>query len=419
MKELIKYKYLYEKQICQCCGKEFYYTNKQISTRLKHLKNGENIIVACSRVCAMSLLNKSQDHIDKVKESCLKKYGVDNPLKCKEVQDKIKKSCLKKYGVENYFQTQDCKIKLEKARKEKYKLKPQVQINFQGLLDYLKTHSKATMQALEPYFNVQDVKDIMQSYNLTRDELRYRLHKDIPLDKIFTCKNCGKYIKFSKQNGYSDCCSIKCANVIKNKSQEHKDKIKQTYLDKYGVTTNLQLQSNINKSKQTCLKKYGVTSYLQSKEYRLRIPEIQNKIYSSKKLNNTFHVSKGEEKAYSILLTKFPKEDIERQYKSKLYPYQCDFYIKSLDLYIEYNGHWTHGKKPFDKNNKKHLDILVKWTRKANEINFKGEKKEQYKSAIYVWTILDPLKVKTAKENKLNYKVFWNLEEVKKFIKNI
>ena len=28
------------------------------------------------------------------------------------------------------------------------------------------------------------------------------------------------------------------------------------------------------------------------------------------------------------------------------YPFACDFYISSLDLFIECNYHWTHGGKP-------------------------------------------------------------------------
>jgi hypothetical protein len=36
-----------------------------------------------------------------LKKTCLKKYGVDNPLKVEKIKEKIKKTCLKKYGVEN------------------------------------------------------------------------------------------------------------------------------------------------------------------------------------------------------------------------------------------------------------------------------------------------------------------------------
>ena len=114
--------------------------------------------------------------------------------------------------------------------------------------------------------------------------------------------------------------------------------------------------------------------------------------------------------------TKFSKDDIKRQYKSKLYPFACDFYIKSLDLYIETNGHWSHGwdhKKclgPFNSNNPEHIKLLNKW---------KSKDTKYYRNAIKVWTINDILKYKTAKQNKLNYKVFWNLNEVEYWLNSL
>ena len=111
-------------------------------------------------------------------------------------------------------------------------------------------------------------------------------------------------------------------------------------------------------------------------------------------------------------MTKFNKNDIIRQYKSDLYPFSCDFYIKSLDLYIEYNGHWTHGKESFNKTNKEHQEILNNWKKKLKSSKF-------YTNAIKVWTDLDVRKLETFKKNKLNYKIFWNIKEVKDFIGGI
>ena len=54
---------------------------------------------------------------------------------------------------------------------------------------------------------------------------------------------------------------------------------------------------------------------------------------------------------------------------------------------------WTHGKHPFNKND---IELLETWKKKAEKSNF-------YKKAIYTWTISDPLKRKTAKDNNLKY----------------
>ena len=54
-----------------------------------------------------------------------------------------------------------------------------------------------------------------------------------------------------------------------------------------------------------------------------------------------------------MLLIIFEKDDIIRQYYDKdRYPFNCDFYIKSKDLFIEYQGHPSHGYCPFNRNNR-------------------------------------------------------------------
>ena len=43
-------------------------------------------------------------------------------------------------------------------------------------------------------------------------------------------------------------------------------------------------------------------------------------------------------------------------------------------------------------------------------------KKNLYENVISVWTKKDPVKRKTAIENKINYIVFWNLDDAKKWV---
>lgn len=52
----------------------------------------------CSRKCMNSDPNKK----DKVKQTCLQKYGVTAPAKSKAIKDKAKKTLLERYGDENY-----------------------------------------------------------------------------------------------------------------------------------------------------------------------------------------------------------------------------------------------------------------------------------------------------------------------------
>ena len=111
-------------------------------------------------------------------------------------------------------------------------------------------------------------------------------------------------------------------------------------------------------------------------------------------------ISLEETYCYQELIKKYGKSDIIRQYKEKRYPFHCDFYIKSKDLFIECNYHWTHGKHPFDKNNSEDIKKLNAWQEKAKTSDY-------YKGAIEVWTIRDPLKLKYFKENNLNYQILY------------
>ena len=56
---------------------------------------------------------------DKFKETCIKRYGVDNPGKAKTVIEKHKQTCFKKYGVSSYNKTDEFK---ERILTEKVKL---------------------------------------------------------------------------------------------------------------------------------------------------------------------------------------------------------------------------------------------------------------------------------------------------------
>lgn len=62
----------------------------------------------CSNECA----SKSPQLKEKIKEACIKKYGVEYAFKAKEVKDKIRNTCLKKYGKTTWNQTKEGRKKM-------------------------------------------------------------------------------------------------------------------------------------------------------------------------------------------------------------------------------------------------------------------------------------------------------------------
>lgn len=127
----------------------------------------------------------------------------------------------------------------------------------------------------------------------------------------------------------------------------------------------------------------------------------QLKSNETKSRNHSFNKSEPEEKMYIDLLKEYGEGNVIRQYVDKeRYPFACDFYIPSEDLFIECNYSWTHGGRPYDPDNVECEDQLNYWKIKAENSNY-------YKNAIYTWTILDVKKQEYAKKNHLNYKAIY------------
>ena len=78
-------------------------------------------------------------------------------------------------------------------------------------------------------------------------------------------------------------------------------------------------------------------------------------------------------------------------------------------MFIEYNGTWTHGSKPYVDNLECNA-ILDKWKEKSKNSKF-------YKNAIYTWSVLDVKKRNIAKQNKLNYLEFFNMNQFNEWYK--
>ena len=180
-------------------------------------------------------------------------------------------------------------------------------------------------------------------------------------------------------------------NGIGNASEIIKIKQQQTMIDKYGENNSMFVDSIKDKMRSNNIKKYGVKWITQCKN-------VQDKIITTKRKNKTFSTSKIEKQFEEYL-----KENNIKyitQYKSELYPFNCDFYLPDKDLYIEINAHWTHGGHPFNSTNKEDQLKLETWKQKRT--NF-------YDNAIQIWTKRDVIKRETAKKNNLNYlEVFSN-----------
>ena len=141
--------------------------------------------------------------------------------------------------------------------------------------------------------------------------------------------------------------------------------------------------------------------------------EILQKQYDTKKQNHSFNSSSTEEQTFELLKQFFQESDIchpLKPFEDERYPYECDFYIKSLDLFIECNYHWTHGGRLFDETDESCIEQLNKWKEKALTSKF-------YQNAIDTWTIRDTKKRKHAIDNKLKWKCFYTFKIFENWLK--
>lgn len=276
--------------------------------------------------------------------------------------EEYKKLIQERYGVINPFQSEEVKEKIKKSNLAKY--------GFEYASQSEQVKEKARQTSLEKFGAT--------NYTQT-DEYKVRVKQT----------NLQRY-------------GVEWAHQAK----EVRDKVTKTMLERYGVEYCSQSPIIQAKLRETFLRKYGV-------EHALKFKEFGQKAIDTKRKNHTFNTSSIEKSFEQYLRSKY---EIKTQYQSELYPFLCDFYIPSLDLYIEINGTWTHGKHPFDHNNPKDLEILEKWKLKNTDF---------YKSAIRTWTIRDPLKIETAKNNNLRYLPIYSyklpicISEFENYIKTI
>lgn len=80
----------------------------------------EKIKQTCLKRYGVEYACASQQAINKRKKTLLEKYGVDVPCKSEKIKNKLKETCLEKYGVNTFFKTKEFKEKSKNTLQQKY-----------------------------------------------------------------------------------------------------------------------------------------------------------------------------------------------------------------------------------------------------------------------------------------------------------
>lgn len=357
---------------CVICGKSLKFINcknsyqrKFCSKECEHSKEGKKIT---RQICFNTKLERYgsgyYNNREKYKQTNLERFGYENPNQNEQIKEKAKvkreKTIIDRYGVSTSTQLKEVKEKIKQTCLKKFGVEHPAQ------------NEEIKKKMRETCIQKYGVENAMQC-----DEIKQK--------SIQTCIQ-----KYGVSNPLK-------SDVVKEKS-------KQVCIEKYGIYNPMQCDKVKQKAKETCLRKYGVENVMQNREIMLR---SFNNRYSEDK---SYKFSNKENEIYDYLIT--IDKDTKRQYYSDLYPFHCDFYLPNFDVYIEYQGMWTHGKHPFNKDNEYDIELLNRWKIKAETSKF-------YKNAIKVWTVSDVIKRETAKINNLNYlEIFYNTESYKDTIDN-
>ena len=352
---------LKKRPVCIICGKPVKYTSGHYAK-------------FCSKECQYSDLGKKITKEIKIKSN-LEKYGVEHTSQLKEVTDKrtksradhvneiqqhVRESLYKKYGAYDVMHIPHILQKIKNTNLKKFG----VEFPLQQLK---KENSEIYQKISQTCINKFGVDSPLKNKEV-REKIKQTNIQKYGVDNLFK------------------------SNIIK-------EKIKQTNIQKYGVDNPLKNKEIREKIKQTNIQKYGVDNPLKNKEIWKKSQD-NRQISSKSKLENNF---------LNYLKLKYESDDIITQYKSKEYPYYCDFYIKSINLYIEIQGHWTHNDHPFDINNLNDQLIMNKWRTKSLSDKY-------YKNALNTWTIKDVEKRNTAIQNNLNYLEIFGKTDLNKYI---
>ena len=259
------------------------------------------------------------------------------------------------------------------------------------------------------------------------EEGRQKLHDIVISDEvsskmIATCQErYGANIWSQSDEGKQKLHELMSSDVIKSK-------VRKGYINTYGVDHYMKTadgrekaRANINseerreKIRNVMYEKYGAYSFFESDDFKEKFDQYLDLAWKTKRKNGTFSSSKPEQTMLLLLQDAFGEDNVLTQYTSGVYPFHCDFYIKSIDLYIELNAHWSHGGHWYDAKNQKDIEQLNEWKQRAK---LKGS--HYYYAAIDTWTKRDVLKLQTAIDNNLNYLVFWrnDLQDVRDWLKS-
>lgn len=370
--------------------KEKYLTENVSSAEICHLLGTTYAVV--NKINKHYHISKNfEQRYELIRQKTVDKYGVASTLQLDAVKKKSRETCLKKYGVDNPMKTEEIQVKCQQAAAEK---RARISALGEEISRYYidENHSLADTSA---HFSItiDSLKNYLKEHGITKDGKKVvALAKDsfkrrYGVDSYFKTDECKEKLKeLAERNGAdsypkTDECKRKTRESLERKygcfyvqTEDFKNKSKNTSLDKYGVEFSTQSEEVKQRIKDANIKRYGVGSYSQrsiknysiwnSKEKMVDFLSSLDAKPSLKEISEYFNVDETAlHNKYGNLLDQYidlnPKrsryeddikeflvslgvKDIIKNDRSVLSGKEIDLYIPEEKLGIEFNGDYWH-----------------------------------------------------------------------------
>jgi hypothetical protein len=166
----------------------------------------------CSKKCAQQFKGKDKSWLEKRKNTCLTKYGVDVAFKATEVQDKYKQTMIDKYGVNNPFLVEDIKDKASKTIHSKYgcefasqnqTIKNKISKALKGREIDRKNFIDIKWEKLVEYEKISNMKPLFDKQYLEDNKIQHKFKNKF----TFKCNECSSITEVYLSNGYLPSCN--------------------------------------------------------------------------------------------------------------------------------------------------------------------------------------------------------------------
>lgn len=167
---------------------------------------------------------------------------------------------------------------------------------------------------------------------------------------------CIELQKFLEENGVQNSSQLpdhreKCENTsLRKRGVRHafcdqivRDKIKKTMLERYGNECCFKNDKVKEKIKDVMIERYGVRWYTQTLRFKNEVDWTlaAKKRHETMKQKGLYASSKAEDNLHTMLVALYGGDDVCRH--KIVRHYEIDFYVKSLDVYVQLDGVYWHG----------------------------------------------------------------------------